>query len=125
MPEGDLVRLLTSSTVIPDVMANPVLRDDQGRRLTTPDVWIDDVAMAVMVHSRQFHEDSLDWEATVESDADLASAQIIVVPVTPASIHRRPQTVLATVERAYLEARRIGSRAPVTASPRTPLSFAS
>lgn len=125
VPEGDLVRLLESSTILPPVMANPELRDECGRRLTTPDVWIDDVALAVMVHSRQFHADELDWEATVETDTDLATARVVVVPVTPTSIERQPRRVLERVEAAYIEAKRDGFRAPVTATPRLVFARAS
>lgn len=118
VPEGDLIRLLRTSKVLPEVLANPELRDSQGRRLTTPDVWIDDVAMAVMVHSREFHEESLDWEATIESDGDLAAARVLVLPTTPGSIARDPARVLHRVEQAYLSARRSGFRAPVVATRR-------
>jgi hypothetical protein len=125
VPEGDLVRLLRTSRVLPEVMANPELTDDRGRRLTTPDVWIDDVALAVMVHSRQFHSDELDWEATVESDADLAAARVVVVPVTPASIERQPQRVLERIEGAYVQAKASRLRASVTATPRLVFAKAS
>lgn len=125
VPEGDLLRLLGSSSVLPKVMANPELHDDQGRRLTTPDVWIDDVALGVMVHSRQYHAGALEWEATVESDGDLAAARVVVVPVTPGSIEREPVRVLERVERAYLEAARSGFRAAVAATPRASFCAAS
>jgi hypothetical protein len=120
VPEADLYAVLCSSSVLPAPMPNPHLRDEHGRPLTTPDLWIDDVGMAIMVHSRQFHEGALDWEATVEADADLVAAGVVVVPVTPGSISRAPRDVLARVEAAYLTARRSGRRAAVTASPRRP-----
>jgi hypothetical protein len=125
VPEGDLIRLLRTSTILPEVMANPELRDDQDRLLTTPDVWIDDVALAVMVHSRQFHAGELDWEATVESDSDLTAARVAVVSVTPSSIQRDPVRLLRRVERAYLAAKRSGYRAPITAIARHVLFKAS
>lgn len=53
LPEADLLRLLSTSAVLPEIWANPELHDPAGHRLTTSDVWVDDVAMAVMVHSRQ------------------------------------------------------------------------
>ena len=37
----------------------------------TPNVWFDDVGMAVMVHSRQFEGDARQWDATVTEDADV------------------------------------------------------
>jgi hypothetical protein len=58
--------------------AIPGLVDLEGRRLTTPDVWFDDVALAVMVHSREFHAGVLDGEATVLGDDDLESAGAVV-----------------------------------------------
>lgn len=125
VPEADLLRLLCSSTVLPEPMANPELRDEHGRRLTTPDIWLDDVALAVMVHSRQFHAGELDWEATVESHSDLTIAQVIVVSVTPGSIQRTPVRVLDRVEGAYVAARRNGRRAAVTATPRSIFAKAS
>jgi len=42
-------------------MLNPRLKDMHDKRLTTPDLWFDDVGMAVMVHSRQFHSGALQW----------------------------------------------------------------
>lgn len=117
-PESDLQRLLATSVVIPTLMSNPELYDSEGRRLTTPDVWLDDVGMAVMVHSRQFHAGDLDWENTVESDSDLAACRVVVVGVTPTSLQRNPVRVLARIERAYLTARASGLRAPVTATAR-------
>lgn len=46
--------LVRSSRVLPGAMLNPALKHMQDKRLTTPDVWFDDVGMAAMVHSRQF-----------------------------------------------------------------------
>lgn len=120
VPEADLLRLLSSSTVLPAVWANPEVRASSGRRLTTPDVWIDDVALAVMVHSRQWHADGLAWESTVEQDTDLQTARVVVVGVTPHSIRSRPRWVRERVETAYLEARATGVRADVVATPRDP-----
>jgi hypothetical protein len=122
VPEGDLLAILRTSSVLPEIMPNPALRDDHGRPLTTPDLWIDDVAMAIMVHSRQFHEGALDWEATVEADGDLIAVGVVAVPVTPGSISRAPRAVLARVEAAYLTARASGRRAAVTATARSDVS---
>ncbi len=121
LPEADLLRILSGSRVLPPIMGNPELKDAAGSRLTTPDAWIDDVAMAVMVHSRRFHGGELDWENTVETDTDLAACRVVVVGVTPRSISREPARVLARVERAYLAARSSGCRANVTATPRAGL----
>ena len=120
LPEADLLRLLSASSVLPAVWANPELRDADGRRLTTPDAWFDDVAMAVMVHSRTWHAGELDWESTVERDTDLQGVRVVVLGVTPHSIRTRPRWVLDRVETAYARAKRSGVRANVVATPRDP-----
>ena len=55
-------------------MANPILTGPGGEALTSPDVWFDDVGMAVLVQSRQFHSQGLDWDATVVAGSDLSAA---------------------------------------------------
>ena len=62
LPEADLARLLSESSTLPAAWLNPELHESDGGRLTTPDLWFDDVAMAVMVHSRKYHAGLLDWE---------------------------------------------------------------
>jgi hypothetical protein len=112
--------LLSGSPVLPALWANPTLHDAHGRRLTTPDLWCDDVALAIMVHSRQFHAGVLDWDGTVEADSDLSTARIAVVGVTPTSLARDPAAFLRRVESAYLALRAQGaSRPDVQATPRS------
>jgi hypothetical protein len=105
VPEADLMRLMTGDGRLPEPWANPTLRDADGRRLTTPDLWFDDVALAVMVHSRRYHAGALDWEATVTDDEELRSAGIEVVTVTPVSIVSQPDDVLQRVHGAYQRAK--------------------
>lgn len=104
-------------------MANPVLTSPSGVQLTSPDVWFDDVGMAVLVQSRQFHADGLDWDATVAAGSDLSTARVVVLGVTPEALRRDPARQLRRVEQAHAAARRSGTRAPVIASPRTPVLF--
>ena len=118
VPEGDLLALVRQSSMLPPVLANPILTTSQGVSLTSPDLWFDDVGMAVMVQSRQFHADGLDWDATVEAGSDLAAARVVVVGVTPAALARDPRGQLSRIESAYETARASGQRAPVRATPR-------
>jgi len=99
-------------------MPNPLLSTADGVSLTSPDLWFDDVGMAVMVHSKLFHAGSLDWDATVEAGSDLAAARVVVVGVTPTALARDPHGQLRRIEQAHAAARSSGVRAPVRAEPR-------
>lgn len=116
-PEGDLSRLIVTSRALPAAMFNPALADAAGRALTSPDAWFDDVGLAVMVHSRRYHADGLDWDATVESGGDLSTAGVTVLGVTPSALARNPDRQLARVERAYVSAA-LRPRPDVVATPR-------
>src|SRR6476646_4422297 len=118
LPEADLARLMSRSSVVPEPWLNPELRDATGCRLTTPDVWFDDVAMAVMVHSREFHAGVIDWESTVDRDSYLSACRVVVFGVTPGAITRDPSGVLRRIEQAYSTLRQSGRRADVVATPR-------
>ena len=117
MPESELLDLVARSSVLHTPWANPLLVGPTGVRLTTPDAWFDDVAFAVMVHSRRHHADGDQWDDTVDRDGDLVAAGVVVVGVTPRRLRQRPEVVLARLERAYISAR--GRRRPaVRATPR-------
>jgi hypothetical protein len=104
VPEADLADLVARSG-LPRMWLNPVLTVD-GARLPTPDGWFDDVALAVQVHSRQFHAGELDWDATVAADAVFVEHGIPVLAVTPRQIARVPDDVVARIERAHEAAAR-------------------
>lgn len=106
VPESDLLRVLSTSTVLPEVWANPHLAAQDGTRLPTPDCWVDAVALAIQVHSRRHHAAPDDWDATVMTDGVYAEHGIPVVGVTPNRIARDPDAVLRRIERAYLSALR-------------------
>ncbi len=118
VPESDLLTLVRGSAVLPEPWANPVLTGPEGEVLTSPDLWIDDVAMALLVQSRQHHSAVLDWDATVASATDLSALRVVVVGVTPSALSRDPRAELRRIEAAYLTARASGQRAPVRAVPR-------
>jgi len=117
VPEAILIEALGRSARLPQVWANPQVRMGD-RLLTSPDVWLDDVAMAVMVHSRRYHSQGSDWDRTVEQDGDLTAVGIIVVGVTPNRIFRDLAAVVARVVRTY-EMARLRPRPHVTASRRS------
>ena len=64
-------------------------------------MWVDDVALAVQVHSHRYHASGPDWDATVMSDGVFAEYGVALVAVTPGRITHDPAGVLARIERAY------------------------
>jgi hypothetical protein len=105
VPEADVAGLLRRSRVLPPVMLNPDLVTTSGLVLPRPDGWLDDVALAIQVHSKRHHSEADDWEATVLSDGVYAEHGIAVVSLTPRFVRRDPAAALARIERAYLAAR--------------------
>ena len=112
---GALLALVRTSLFLPAPMANPLLTGPSGETLTSPDLWFDDVGLAVMVQSRRFHADGPDWEATVEQGSDLSTVRVVVVGVTPSCTRARPESQCAASSAAHEAAARSGVRAPVTA----------
>jgi len=89
IPEGEVLRELATSAVLPRVWPNPVLVAGDGTLLPSPDFWLDDVALAGQVHSRRYHLRDELWEGTVEADTLLGEYGVPVLAETPAGfIHR-------------------------------------
>ncbi|HET7304976.1 MAG TPA: hypothetical protein VFJ12_10565 [Segeticoccus sp.] len=100
--EVDLQQLLASSPVLPSAMYNPMLSTEGGAVLPTPDAWLDDVAAAIQLHSREYHGTEEDWNHTVMQDGRLTEHGIVVIPVTPSRVRDDPAAVLRHVETTYL-----------------------
>lgn len=113
VPEAELLELLRTSAVLPPVVANPRLVASTGQRLVTPDGWIDDVGLALMVHSRAHHFGAAEWEATIAADSGLAEHGVTVLGFTPRQIRADAGRVLQQVERTYQALRGQGRRARV------------
>ncbi|HSP60198.1 MAG TPA: hypothetical protein VLO09_03985 [Ornithinimicrobium sp.] len=102
VPEGNLGRLVRASPDMPAYQLNPVLTTQDGTIIGCPDGYFASVGVAVQVHSRQHHSgyDATGhdlWSSTVEKDAAYVEHGIVVVPVTPSSIERRPQQVIRRI----------------------------
>lgn len=116
--EVDLLRALAASRILPPVMPNPVLRLSSGPILPTPDGWIDEVGLAIQLHSRTYHSRDQDWDGTVMGDGELVAAGVTVIGVTPHQLRRDPEAFVRRVELAYLALRRRGGRPDVIAKDR-------
>jgi hypothetical protein len=110
VPEADLAALLATSHVLPPAWLNPDLVAGDGTRLPRPDGWFDDVALAVQVHSREFHGGENAFDRTVMVDGVYAEYGVVVVAVTPRLIRDSPGEVLRRVERAHLAAAVLAAR---------------
>lgn len=117
VPEHDLLQVLRSSGRFPVVWANPVLQAPDGTRLPTPDCWLDDVGLAIQVHSRRHHFGVADWEHTLHQDGVFAEYGVPVIAITPQQLRASPSGVLARISRAHA-ARRGSARPNVIATPR-------
>ncbi len=99
LPEGRLLALMRHSPVLRGAWPNPALAAADGRRLVSPDLWVDEVAMAVLVHSRRYHSSGRQWDETVRRDGELTAAGVVVAGVTPADVRADPRGVLLRLER--------------------------
>lgn len=118
-PEHDLLALCLTSRCLPEPWPNPELRAGDGSRLPTPDLWFDDVGLAVQVHSAQHHSSPQDWTRTVRDDSRLAEAGILRLAVAPREITSNAPGVLARIESLH-GSMRASRRPPVDARRRAP-----
>jgi hypothetical protein len=105
LPEAALARLLEADPGLPRFVMNKELWTVDGDRIGCPDGYFPEAGVALQVHSRTYHsgidESGRDrWTATVEKDSSLAEHGVVVVPLSPSSIDRRPSQVLGRIRRA-------------------------
>ncbi|GEL94670.1 hypothetical protein [Cellulomonas composti] len=117
--EHDLLRVVQRSTVLPRPWLNPVVTAADGSPLPTPDLWFDDVGLAVQVQSHAYHAAGERWTETIRADSALGEAGVVRVAVTPSEIRDSPDDVLRRIERVYLQ-RSPATRPPVKAVERRP-----
>lgn len=115
--EEEVLDLMGTSSVLPEPMTNPRLFDAHGNALISPDLWLDDVAMAVMVHSRTYHSNGDQFVDTIERDSELVAAGVAVIGVTPTGVRREPAAALRRIEATYAGALR-RERPAVRVTPR-------
>lgn len=117
-PESDALALLAASPRLPHVWPNPVLEVAGGVVLPSPDGWIDEVGLAIQVHSRRYHQRDEDWETTVESGTALGEYGVPVVGTTPVALRDDPARFVRRVESAYVHLLRSDHRPNVRMRPR-------
>lgn len=121
VPEVDVLAELGRSSILPRVWPNPrLVAIADGAVLPSPDFWIDEVALAGQIHSRQYHARNADWEGTVASDTVFGEYGVPLLSVTPAGFAKDPPAFRRRVERAYNAALHRGRRPLVQMVPRGP-----
>lgn len=113
VPEAVLRELIESDGGFPEFTANCRLISPNGELLGTPDGYFEEAGVAVQVHSKQFHSCQDDagrdrWSDTVNRDSDMITTGVVVLPVTPADLYRRPAYVLDKLRKAV----EVGLRTP-------------
>lgn len=89
---------------LPPCRRNVKLVDAHGRYVATPDGWLDDVAMAWEIDSREAHFELQDYAATLKRNSRYAAAGIVVVQTLPSRIRKEPQAVISELRAAYAAA---------------------
>lgn len=117
LPEAELLDLVATSSLLPEPWANPTLVGPEGERLLTPDLWFDDVAVAILVHSHLHHAQGEQWVRTVEQDGELTRRGVVVLAVTPTGMRLDPGGTLRRLEQTH-EVARQRPRPAVVATPR-------
>ncbi|MFI7081852.1 type IV toxin-antitoxin system AbiEi family antitoxin domain-containing protein [Micromonospora sp. NPDC049903] len=123
-PEAELRDCLAASTVLPEVLWNPRLRDAAGRAVPTPDGYLPEAAVALEVDSQEYHFRPGDWARTLDRHNELSRLGVLVLHFTPAQIRREPHRVRRSVEEAYESRRGLGAgvrlRVDVSMTPTPP-----
>jgi hypothetical protein len=116
-PEAELRDLTLASKILPQILWNPQLTTLDGKRLPTPDGWIDEVGLALQVDSAEYHASGEDWTTTLDRHNALAQYDVQVLHITPKEIRTFPGKTLATIEQTYRSRAAAGARARVIATP--------
>ncbi|QGK71215.1 hypothetical protein GIY23_18315 [Allosaccharopolyspora coralli] len=92
---------LLRKTDLPTPQWNVAVFDANGRFVACPDIWFDDVALAVEVDSFQFHFSRASYAETLTRNSRYAANGIAVLQLLPRQLTDRSGTVVASIRAAY------------------------
>lgn len=103
LPEASLRRLLCRRRPGLEVLFNPRLLTLQRQLVGVPDAYLPDVGVAILVHSREFHDGTAPdgrerWELTVEADSAYAAVGVPVAAVAPSVLRDQPDRFLTRLD---------------------------
>lgn len=104
LPEVVLAELLGRHRPHLEFLANPRLTRPDGVLIGVPDAYLPAHGVAILVHSREFHDGFADdgrdlWEATIEADSVYEAHGIAVAAVAPTALRDHPERFLARLDR--------------------------
>lgn len=105
LPESRLGEIVREDPELPDYLMNVELWTIHDERIGCPDGFFPGSGVAAQVHSKAHHSGQDEtghdrWSATVEKDGAFVAHGVIIVPITPTSIERRPEQVLRRLRQA-------------------------
>ncbi|RZS89714.1 hypothetical protein EV189_1487 [Motilibacter rhizosphaerae] len=101
--EGDARRVVLRSG-LPQPLWNVDLLDQHGRFLARPDAWWDELAVALEIDSVEWHISPSDYLRTQDRQRRLTELGVLVVPVAPGEVRRRPQALVEQLRRTLAAA---------------------
>ncbi len=115
VPEADLEASVREHPALPPMLSNPKLVTAAGQLIGTPDGFFPDAGVVIQVHSKAHHTgtdaEGFDrWTDTLERDLVYKTFDLIVIPVTPETLHDRMGRFLAQV--AAIVTPRLGWQSP-------------
>ena len=119
IPELAAFKLLRS-TDLPTPAWNVHLFGADGSYVGCPDVWFDEVGLAVELDSYEFHFSKAGYASTTKRNIRYAANGVLVVQILPSRLTKAPESVVADIKAAYCAAARQGRPSVVTRA-RTPM----
>jgi hypothetical protein len=99
-PEAELRELFLGSD-LPEPLWNPRILHPHGEFLAEPDALIEESMTAVEVDSREHHSTGDGWVTTLNRDAEMTGAGLLVVHVVPALIYQQPRVCLRRISQVH------------------------
>jgi hypothetical protein len=109
--------LIATMDGFPGIRWNVDVHRADGSFLACPDGFVDEVALALELHSFTHHADLEKFDATMRREAEMTAAGLVVVPVTPKELRDDPGAVKRKMW-AALEQARLRPRPAVVEKPR-------
>ena len=99
-PEAELRELFATST-LPQPLWNPRVYLPSGQFLAQPDGLIAESMTALEVDSRDHHSAGDGWARTLDRDAEMTAAGLLVVHVVPRLMHQQPSVCMRRIRQVH------------------------